>query len=145
MNRAVGCWLLLGLVAACGGSESDEIVVTDAWTRPSPATVDSAAVYVSLSNGSGTDDELVGASSDRCGLVQPHLTTIDADGIASMAEAIGDRLELPDGERLEMAPNGLHLMCIGLTEPFVAGEEFDIQLDFATRAPLQTTATVEQR
>ena len=145
MNHAAGRAALLGLLVGCGSGSSGggDIEVTDAWTRPTPATADNAAIYVSLVNDSGADDQLVGASSDRCALVQPHLTTVDDDGVASMAEAIGTQLELPDGDRLEMAPNGLHLMCIGVSEPFVTGEQFAVELRFAARPPLEATATVD--
>lgn len=153
MIRSAGGAALALVLACCAGDDAadgpsefpDDIAVVDAWTRPSPATVDNAALYVSLVNGSGVDDELIGATSERCALVQPHLTMIDDDGIASMAEAIGEQMEIPDQDRLEMEPNGLHLMCIGLTEPFVAGEEFEIELDFAERASLRSTVAVEQR
>lgn len=145
MRRTFACLAVVVASAGCGGESSgDGIVVVDAWTRPSPATVDSAALYVTLRNDGDTVDQLVSASSDRCGLVQPHVTVID-DDIASMAEAIGDQLEIPPGERLVMEPNGFHLMCLGLVEPFELGDELTVDLVFAGHPPLPVTVTVDQR
>lgn len=133
-----------------GDGQDDAIVVAggmavlDAWTRPSPPTVDEAAIYVTVENRDAPDDRLIGASSDRCVVVTPHLTMVD-DDIARMVDADGDQLGLRRGERVEMTPVGLHLMCLGLIETFAVGDRFDVTLRFSAHPPITVTATVEQR
>jgi periplasmic copper chaperone A len=136
--------------AACGGDEdalvvSDGLAVLDAWTRPSPPTVDEAAIYVTVENREAPDDRLVGAASDRCVVVTPHLTEVDDDEIARMTEADTDQLGLRAGEAVEMTPNGLHLMCLGLVEPLADGERFDVTLQFAEHHPITVEVSVERR
>lgn len=145
---------LLVLAACAGGDDgggdaalvvSDGMAVLDAWTRPSPPTVDEAAIYVTVENRDAPDDRLIGASSDRCVVVTPHLTEFDDDQVARMTEAEADQLGLGAGERVEMTPIGMHLMCLGLTEPFVDGERFALTLRFSEHTPIPVEVQVEQR
>lgn len=142
----------LVVVSSCGdGGEDDSVLVDDgfavldAWTRPSPATVDEAAIYVSIENRDAPDDRLIAAESERCVVVTPHLTELDEDDVARMSEADVDQLGLGAGERVEMSPNGLHLMCLGLAEPLVDGDRFDLTLRFAEHTPVTVDVQVEQR
>lgn len=146
--------LVAGIVAAtgCGSSdespsavESDGFAVIDAWTRPTPTGASEAAIYVTVENRDAPDDRLIGSSSDRCMVMHPHLTTISDDDVASMITAEGDVLGLARGGRVEMAPNGLHLMCLGLADPFEAGDRFEIELQFSTHDPVVANVAVEQR
>lgn len=144
------------VVAACGGADdsggpgtalvnADGLVVTDAWTRPSPPGVDEAAIYITVENDDAPDDRLIGASSDRCTVVSPHLTRFDDNNIVTMTKADDDQLGLTRGEQVTMEPNGLHLMCLGLVDEFAAGERFTLTLRFSEHAPVDTPVTVEQR
>jgi periplasmic copper chaperone A len=148
--RALGAAVALALVA-CGGEGPDALVVADglavldAWTRPSPPTVDEAAIYVTVENRDAPDDRLIGATSDRCVVVTPHLTEIDEDDVARMTEAGADQLGLRAGDQVAMTPNGIHLMCLGLAAPLDAGERFDVTLRFSEHAPITVEVTVEQR
>lgn len=146
----VAALTVLTVLTACGGGagdvliEADGLVVTDAWNRPSPPGVDTAAVYVTLGNEDAPHDRLIGASSERCAVMTPHLTRID-DDIASMAEAGADQLGLHRGEEVVMEPNGLHLMCLGLDGRLAEGEPLTVTLEFSEHAPIDTPVSVEQR
>lgn len=122
----------------------DGIAVLDAWVRPTPPGSDEVAIYLSVGNETDADSAILGASSPRCMVVVPHVTTID-DGVASMGEALDAELVLPAGDQVVMEPNGLHLMCLGLDEPLLPGERFDVMLDLAGRSPVAITVDVEQR
>lgn len=146
--------VLAGAVAmsACGGGgatdalvDADGLAVLDAWTRPSPPTVDEAAIYVTVENRDAPDDRLIAAESDRCVVVTPHLTELDEDDVARMSEADADQLGLAAGQRVEMSPTGLHLMCLGLTDQLAEGDRFDLTLRFAEHAPVTVEVRVEQR
>lgn len=144
---------LAALTIGCGGGgddggsgagRSDGIAVVDAWARPSPATVTDAAVYVSMANAGGVDDEIVAMASERCVSVIPHVTSFDDDGVASMND-VGDALSLPAGDAIEMEPNGLHLMCLGIDAPFVVGETFPIDIEFSRQGLVSAPVVVEDR
>ena len=147
---------VLALAACAGGDDgggdaagalvvADGMAVLDAWTRPSPPTVDEAAIYVTVENRDAPDDRLIGASSDRCVVVTPHLTEFGDDQVARMTEAEADQLGLGAGERVEMTPLGMHLMCLGLADPFVDGERFALTLLFSDHAPIPVEVQVEHR
>lgn len=151
MNRLIAAGAVLLVLPACAAGDGDAVLVDDglavldAWTRPSPPTVDEAAFYVSIENRDAPDDRLIGAESERCVVVTPHLTEIDENDVARMTEARTDQLGLGRGERVEMTPNGLHLMCLGLITPLADGERFPVTLRFAEHTPLTVDVRVEQR
>lgn len=152
MRSATAAVLAALLLAACGGDDAsdalvidDGLAVLDAWTRPSPPTVDEAAIYVTVENRDAPDDRLIGASSDRCVVVTPHLTEVDEDEVARMSEADVDQLGLVAGDRVEMTPTGLHLMCLGLVDALTDGDRFDLTLQFAEHTPVTVEVQVEQR
>lgn len=146
--------LLLAFAAGCGGGGdtgdaivvSDGLAVVDAWVRPTPTGVNEAAVYITIENRDAPTDRLIGVSSDRCMVMTPHLTVI-TDEIASMTEtdADDDQLALEVGGAVEMEPNGLHAMCLGLADPFELGQRFDVVLQFSDHDPVQTPVVVEDR
>jgi copper(I)-binding protein len=144
---------LTGLVGCGGGSaDGDEIVevdglaVIEAWARPTPTGASEAAIYITIENRDAPDDRLIGVSSERCMVMAPHLTTI-ANDIASMTETDEDDdvLGLETGGRVVMEPNGLHAMCLGLTDPLASGDEFDVVLQFHAHDPIAVPVTVRQR
>ncbi|MDJ0767576.1 MAG: copper chaperone PCu(A)C [Ilumatobacter sp.] len=126
-------------------AEVGGFVVRDVWTRPTPPGSDEAAIYLTIENRDAPDDRFVGSVSDRCMAMHPHLTTIDDDGVASMTDAGEDRLAVPAGGSLVMAPTALHVMCLGLTGPLEAGDTFGIELRFAEHEPVVVEVDVEQR
>src|SRR6056297_810661 len=73
--------------------------------------------YMTISNEGGTDDALIGVTADF-----PRVTlhrSVEEDGITRMEHVT--RLDIPAGERVELAPGGYHVMFMGLTEPLEAG------------------------
>ncbi len=141
--------LIAGLLGCGGGTDAatflaDGFAVLDAWVRPSPPGADEAAVYVTVENREARDDRLIGAESERCTVLTPHVTEI-TDDIARMSEADDDQLGLRVGERVTMEPNGIHLMCLGLLDPLEDGERIDVVLRFAEHEPIVVPVTVEQR
>jgi copper(I)-binding protein len=143
----------LATASACGGDETTDapivesggIAVLDAWTRPTPTSSEEAAIYVTIENRAGPDDRFVGADSERCMVMHPHLTEIDDEGVASMTTADDDQLALTVGGTLTMEPAGLHIMCLGLDEPLAAGDTFDVELRFGDHDPVSVPVAVEQR
>ena len=141
------------LMSSCGGDDdpgealavSDGIAVVDAWVRPTPPTADEAAIYVTVENRDAPATAIIGATSPACMVVLPHATMIDDEGVSSMGEALDEQLALPEGAAVMMEPLGLHLMCLGLAEPLVAGSSIEVSIELSGRAPVAVAAAVEQR
>ena len=119
-------------------SAGDAPVVSDAWARATPPSVDVGAAYMVIQGGA-TADKLLGGSSDRAAMV--HLHAVETkDGMSKM-HAI-ESLEIPAGQRVTLAPNSTHLMLMGLSSPLVAGQTFRVTLQFAKSEPQVVTVTV---
>ena len=136
--------LLTGLVAGCGdGSETaggaGELVVVEAFT-PVPPNPDVAAAYLVIENGSGTDDQLVGISTDVAGTVEIHRTTEDYEGRSTMEEQA--RLDVPAGATVTFEPGGLHLMLLQVSEPLEIDGTFDLELEFVEAGEVRVPVTV---
>ncbi|MEM9560999.1 MAG: copper chaperone PCu(A)C [Actinomycetota bacterium] len=136
-------------VAACGGAGADtaagdELVVSDAWIRPTPPITNVGAFYLTIRNGADVSDRLLAASSPRCAEIELHQTTT-VDGVASMSLAGVEELTVAVGAELVFEPNGLHVMCLGLDEPVVEGEEVPLTVEFETSGSRTVQAAAENR
>lgn len=137
IGRTLALSLVAGGVVACGPGTS-EITVSDAIV-PVPATVDTAAVYLRITNDGDRDDRLLTVSTPQASLTHLHETSIDADGRAGMA-AVGT-LAIPAGETVDLSPGGLHLMMMQPDE-LVDGETVDLTLTFEHAGTKTVTARV---
>jgi copper(I)-binding protein len=141
MNQPVTRLLALLLLALpVMPSVADEAPrATEAWSRATPPGATVGAAYLVIEGGA-RDDRLVGASSPRASMVHLH-EVVDEGGMARMRSV--DAVKIPAGGRVVLAPQGLHIMLMGLDSPLVAGQRFELTLRYATAAP--QTLTVEVR
>jgi copper(I)-binding protein len=134
-RRGVGTrWTALSAVvllvtAGCGSSGGD-LTIDDPWGRTSPSTTSNAAFYLTIGNETDAAEVLLSASSDACGAVELHRSTME-DGVMSM-EPVEGGIEIPAGGETVLEPGGLHVMCIGKQVAFDAGTTVELTLDFAT-------------
>jgi copper(I)-binding protein len=118
---AVAAGLLTGTVAF-----ADAPTVHDAWARATPPGSDTAAVYLMIRGGHDAD-QLVGARTPRAAMA--HLHTVEMAGGMMRMRAV-EKLEIPARKDVALAPQGLHLMLMGVDHPLVAGEHFPVTLHF---------------
>ncbi len=123
--------------ASCGGPTEEKasaqcppgITIIDAWTKSARAGQPVSAAYLTICNGTDTDDALVGIAGigeKFADSVEIHQSTM-TDGVMSMARV--DRIPLPAGSKTSFAPGGAHLMLIGVTRDIAAGAEPSFRLD----------------
>lgn len=108
-------------------SHAQELVVRDAWARATPPGTAVAAVYLTVEGGAKSDT-LRAATTAVAAMTQIHSVT-ETDGVARMRET--DGVAVPARGKVVLAPGGLHLMLMGLERPLVAGDRFDVALEFA--------------
>ncbi len=53
-----------------------------------------------------------------------------------------ERLDLPAGETVELAPGGYHIMLLDLAEPLASGDSFELTLNFETADDTVITVAV---
>lgn len=88
---------------------------------PQPATgAMAAAGYMGISNRGDHPDRLIGVETPAAQSAMLHQSTVDANGVASMAHV--DALEIPAEDTVVLEPGGYHIMLMGLTQPLVEGQ-----------------------
>jgi copper(I)-binding protein len=117
------------------------VVVRDAWAAPTPAGVDVAAGYLTISNRAAGDDHLLGATSPRAERVEIHEMVMDG---AVMQMRPVARLKIPAGQDLQLEPGGMHLMFFGVAAPFDEGQEIPIRLNFETAGMIDVSLPVRR-
>lgn len=137
--------MTIALATSCGGEGTGSLRASDAWLRPTPPGVNSAAIYLHVDNDTDVDDALVGGEAEPCMVLSPHLTTTDVNGTSSMVEPTEHATDIPAGGHLDLVPQGLHLMCYGISEPLMEGQQFTITLRFRSGATAIVNAVVARR
>lgn len=107
-----------------------------------PLAAKSGAGYLMIVNNGDTDDSLLEVRADFP-KVMLHLSE-EKDGIAKMTHV--DKIEVPAGQSVELAPGGLHVMFMGLAgDPLEKGEEIKATLVFEHAGEVEVVFNVEPR
>ncbi|MGA9595041.1 MAG: copper chaperone PCu(A)C, partial [Acidimicrobiia bacterium] len=69
MRYSIG--LLAMALAACS-SASGVLAISDSWAPSMPPNAPTAAIYLTIDNETGIDDQLLTVSSPRCGTTEIH-------------------------------------------------------------------------
>lgn len=145
MKRTMwGAILLLLLLSGCRVSEPGVLFVQGVWGRPSPEGAQTAAFYMTLVNESEDQDVLHTVSADACETIELHRSSMDEDGVMRMAPVPGGQIVVPAGESVVLQPGGLHVMCIGLAQPLVEGQDVPLTLEFEIAGPIAVLAQIQQ-
>lgn len=121
--RVLACTYLSALLAGCS-AHSQPVEIANAWATATPPNVAVAAAYMDIT--AHTADRLLRASSPVAQSIEVHQTSIE-DGMSKMRPV---ELALEAGQTVKLEPGGTHLMIIGITAPFVAGQSVPLQLEF---------------
>ena len=128
MNRRTQRGVLASVALTLAGVAvaADAPRVSNAWARATSPGAAVGAVYLSI-EGAARPDRLLGGASPRASSVELHAVDASA-GVTRMRPA--GAMDIPAGGRVELAPQGTHLMLLGLTAPLRAGESLPIALRF---------------
>jgi len=98
------------------------------YARASSPAAQVGAAFMVITNSSDTDDRLISASTDAAKRVELHTHVITA-GIAKMME-VEEGFVVPAHGEVLLQRGGYHVMMMGLTAPFVQGENITLNLVF---------------
>jgi copper(I)-binding protein len=107
-----------------------------------PPTAAAGAGYLSITNDGAAPDRLIAVRTDFP-RTQIHAVEIDAQGVASMRPV--EALDIPAGATVTLAPSGLHVMFMGLDQPFAAGARIPATLVFERAGEIAVEFKVEPR
>jgi periplasmic copper chaperone A len=133
--------LFLALLGTAAAQSGVGIEISHAWARATPASAQTAAIYLKIVNHGKADDALVGASTPAAAKAELHTTTND-NGVMRMRPL--DQVAVKAGGGAEFKPGGMHIMLMGLAHPLKAGDHVPLTLTFAKAGALQVTVTVEK-
>ncbi len=115
-------WYAAGVLSVLpvAGALACDVRIESGWVRQPPvATATTLAAYGTLVNTGARPVTLAGASSNAAASVSLHETMMH--GTTAMMRGV-DRLVVPAGGRVELAPGGMHLM---LEQPKFAAKPGD--------------------
>lgn len=137
---ALGAMLLPSLALA------QDITITDPYARSSSKMASAGAAFMVIENAAETADTLVEARSDVAKKVELHTHIEGDDGVMQMRQVEGG-IEIPAGGETALQRGGLHVMFMGLNEPFEQGEMLDVTLVFenAGEVELQIPVDLERK
>ena len=142
MKKGAPAALLAAWVALASALPSPvcaaDVSAEAAWARASAGPARNGAAYVTLLN-RGADAALVGAETPASARVELHNHVRDGD-VVRMRRV--DSVALPAGERVALAPGGLHMMLLGLAAPLEEGASFPLTLRFEDGDSLTVTVSV---
>ncbi len=124
-----------GVLASSGGIEIAEGFVTSAGPR-----APTAAAYFTIANRGSEDDRLIGASGEAARRMELHRHVLEND-VARMLP-IPEGVPAPAWETLTLAPGGMHVMLMGLTEPVAPGGSVVLTLVFERAGSIAVTLPV---
>lgn len=146
MNRQATKWFVMvavlitaGALAALSHAAEANLSLSSAWVRPTLGAGRTTAAYLTITNSGTAADRLVAAEIPHAGSVEIHTAGME-DGIMRMRRLEG--LDIAPGATVHLAPGGIHIMVIGLSEPIKSGDEIPLTLTFEEAGSLTIIATV---
>jgi copper(I)-binding protein len=128
------------VVAHNGVIHHELLNISEPFSR---ATLPNAPVgggYLTIENRGKTADRLVSVSSEVAAETQIHEMAMDGD-VMRMRQ-LPDGVEIPAGETVVLAPGGVHIMLMGLKQPFVEGATIPVILNFEQSGPVEVELNV---
>ena len=141
MNRRLLMISTVATLFAVRPAFAGELTISNAWSRTTPPGVTVGVAYFTLKNDTAKSDRLLKISSPVAAKVQVHRTEIQ-DGMARMREVAV--LHVDANQTVEFAPNGIHVMLMGLKKPLVEGQKFELELLFEVAGPRKIQVAVRK-
>ena len=141
-----GIWARAALAAGgavlAAAAQAQPASVKDAWVRAPAPGQKVVGVYMEIV--SRTNAALVAVASPLAARAELHRMALE-DGVMKMRPL--ERIELPAGTAVKLAPGGLHVMLIDLKQPLQRGEKVPLtltvlQLDSGSRSVFTIRAEV---
>jgi copper(I)-binding protein len=126
-------------IAGAALAQINQLEVTNAWARATPAKAENGAVYVTIQ--SPTADRLLSASSPVAKKTELH--TMEMAGMVMKMRPLSG-LDIPVGQPVALKPGGEHIMLVGLQQPLREGQSFPLTLNFEKAGARTVSVAVEK-
>ncbi len=105
-----------------------KLELSNGWARPA-SQGQNGAVYLTIANGTASDDTLLNVQSDAADRAELHESYKDENSTVGMRPV--DRQPIPESEKLLLKPGGLHIMLMNLKRDIAVGDSVSVSLEFA--------------
>jgi periplasmic copper chaperone A len=96
--------------------------------------------FLTIANSGQTADRLIAATSEVANAVELHQMKMEGDMMKMSPVESG--IDIPPGGTVELAPGGLHIMFIGIGQPFEEGACVEVTLTFEQAGELPVVLSV---
>lgn len=127
--------------AIAGDKKHDMVMVEDAWARARGAKAKVAGAFMTVHNGTKTDDRIIEAKSPIAKRVELHTHQMK-DGVMKMIH-VKEGIPVPAGQMTAMKPGGYHVMFMGLNQPLEEGQMFPLTLVLEKAGEVKTMVHVK--
>jgi periplasmic copper chaperone A len=135
------CALAMSSTALCANQyRVNTLRIDHPFARATPPGARTGGVFLTVDNAGRESDRLLRASTPLAAGVVIHQMVVDG-GIMKMRAV--PSLEVHPGGRLELKPNGYHLMLLDLKQPLKVGEKFPLTLTFERSGAVLISVVVE--
>jgi copper(I)-binding protein len=143
MDQSKGLTMIKQLLALCAAAflpcaAMAQVTASDAWVRATVPVQKSAGAFLSLQSVKAV--RLVGAASPVAGSVELH--KMEMQGQTMKMKAV-DAIDLPAGQKVELAKAGYHLMFLGLKGQLKDGDTVPVTLTLEDAAKKRDTVTID--
>lgn len=133
--------MAFGPLAAAHEQKVGDLILHHAWSRANPAGAKSGAVFVIIENTGDAADQLLSVATDVAAMSAVHQMSMDND-VMTMRPA--SFLDIPPHAKVELKPQGLHIMLMGLKKRFAEGDTFPVTLTFAKAGTVTLQVVVDK-
>jgi periplasmic copper chaperone A len=128
MLRAALAALLLTAAPALADEGASHIEIHDPYAIQAVPTAPTGSAYMLIHNHASTPDRLLSVASPSAERVEVHSST-EEDGVLRMGP-VEEPVEIPAGGLVLLKRGGVHLMFMGLAEPWEDGAMVPVTLTF---------------
>jgi copper(I)-binding protein len=144
MKRIAVLLTALSLVAGAVSAENfaaGSIEITNPWIRATPRGAGVAGAYMTIVNKGTEAERLIGGSITGVSRFEVHRMVMD--GTVAKMRPVEGGLEIKPGESVALTPSSLHVMLIGLKQPFQQGQRIRGTLMFQKAGKVDVAFAVE--
>ncbi|MFO1108591.1 MAG: copper chaperone PCu(A)C [Bradyrhizobium sp.] len=120
--------------------KAGDLLITEAWSRQTPAGAKVAGAYLTVENKGSSADRLVGGSTDIAGRIEIHEMAMDG-GVMKMRPLEG--LAIEPGKTVKLAPGGYHVMLLDLKTQLKQGDKVPVTLQFEKAGKVNVSLDVQ--
>ena len=132
---------LVALPAQAADVTVGALKISAPWARATPKGASVGGAYMTITNTGTAPDRLTGGSTTVAKSFEVHEMKMD-NGVMKMRPVEGG-IEIKPGQTVTLAPNGYHVMLMGMNQPLTQSQHFKATLQFEKAGKVDVDFTVE--